>query len=60
MKKVDFNTRFQSVVLTGNKVLIFLEKLEIFRFFKSTGILSQRAVAEKATVCFPELAHCLG
>jgi len=36
-----------------------LEKLKTFRLFKSTGILSQRTDAAKATVCFPELVCSL-
>ena len=31
----------------------------MFRFFKSTGISSQRTVAAKATVCFPESVRSL-
>ena len=56
----DFRTKFQNVVLTADKVLIFFENLKTFTFFKCTGILSQRTDAAKATVCFPELVCSLG
>ena len=56
----DFRTKFQNVALTADKVLIFFENLKAFRFFKSTGISSQRTDAEKATVCFPVLVRSLG
>ena len=56
----DFRTKFQNVALTANNVSIFFANLKAFRFFKSTGISSQRTDAEKATVCFPMLEeHCL-
>ena len=59
-KREDFRAKFHNVVLTADNVLIFFEKLKTFRFFKSTGILSQRTDAAKATVCFLELVRSLG
>ena len=56
----DFRTKFQNVVLTADNVLIFFENLKAFRFFKSTGMSSQRTDAEKATVCFLVLVRSLG
>ena len=59
-KEGEIKTRFQIVVMTADKVLFFFEKLKTFRFFKSTGISSQRTVVTKATVCFPELVRSFG
>ena len=56
----DFRTKFQNVSLTANNVSIFFANLKAFRFFKSTGISSQRTDAEKATVCFPMLVRSFG
>ena len=56
----DFRTKFQNVALTANNVSIFFAKLKAFRFFKSTGMSSQRTDAEKATVCFPMLVRSFG
>ena len=52
----DFRTRFQSVVLTADKVL----KLKTSRFILSTGISSQGTVGAKTTVCVPELVRSFG
>ena len=35
----------------------FFANLKAFRFFKSTGMSSQRTDAEKATACFPVLVR---
>ena len=56
----DFRTKFQSVALRANDVLIFFANLKAFRFFKSTGVSFQRTDAEKATVCFPMLVRSFG
>ena len=50
IKVEDFRTKFQNVALTAKP----------FRFFKSTGMSSQRTDAEKATVCFPVLVRSFG